>query len=141
MLKEECVIMLKAECVIMLKEEGPRRKQWCALCSRDSPNCCARIVTTGRSALTQSETEEFGIWQEIAAAVEEHRQEVGVVHLGLYGTLDGMVTSWQHHLEAVAEPSRHPSSPTALSHCTIVYARAQHVPAVASFVAFRKLCS
>ena len=49
--------------------------------------------------------------QEIAAAVEEHRQDVGVVHLGLYGTQEGMVTSWRHHLEAVAEPSAHPASP------------------------------
>lgn len=43
--------------------------------------------------------------QEIAAALEQHREEVGVVHLGMYGDGEGLITGWQRSLEAVAEPS------------------------------------
>ena len=49
--------------------------------------------------------------QEIAAALEEHRARVGVVHLGLHGDETGLVTSWRQQLEAIAEPSEgHPPS-------------------------------
>ena len=49
---------------------------------------------------------EKGYLQEIAAVIEEHKGDAGVVHLGLYGQDSGLVTSWQHKIEAVAEPSK-----------------------------------
>ena len=43
--------------------------------------------------------------QAIAAMIEDKRQAVGVVHLGLYGSKQGLVLSWSQSLEAIAEPS------------------------------------
>lgn len=38
--------------------------------------------------------------------LEDSRDTVGVVHLGLYGSKDGLVLSWRQTLQAVAEPSK-----------------------------------
>ncbi len=45
--------------------------------------------------------------QAIAALIEAKRDALGVVHLGLYGTKQGLVLSWSQSLEAIAEPSEH----------------------------------
>lgn len=43
--------------------------------------------------------------QVMAASIEEKRNTVGVVHLGLYGSKQGLIVSWRQTLEAIAEPS------------------------------------
>ena len=43
--------------------------------------------------------------QAIAAMIEDRRNTLGVVHLGLYGSKHGLILSWKQSLEAIAEPS------------------------------------
>lgn len=40
-----------------------------------------------------------------AAAVRAHAEAAGVVHLAMHSRAGALVTSWRHHLLAVAEPS------------------------------------
>ena len=37
--------------------------------------------------------------------IEDKRDVLGVVHLGLYGSKQGLILSWRQSLEAIAEPS------------------------------------
>lgn len=50
----------------------------------------------------------MGCGQQLLEALRRGRGGVGVVHLGMHATEEGLVGAWAHRVEAVAEPSESP---------------------------------